>query len=43
VVPLYRAHHRELHLEGNGVSWWHDMAIDPLPIAKGPVGSEPSA
>ena len=34
VVPLCRTHHRELHAEGNEASWWHDMGIDPLPIAK---------
>ncbi len=33
-VPLCRGHHRELHNHGNEASWWHDMGIDPLPIAK---------
>lgn len=34
VVPLCRAHHRELHLEGNEAAWWHDMGVDPMPLAK---------
>jgi DNA recombination protein Rad52 len=33
-VPLCRAHHNELHQEGNEAAWWHDMGIDPLEIAK---------
>ncbi len=33
-VPLCRAHHRELHNSGNEVAWWHDMGIDPLPVAE---------
>jgi hypothetical protein len=33
-VPLCRNHHRELHASGNEASWWHDMGIDPLEIAK---------
>ena len=33
-VPLCRAHHRELHHVGNERTWWHDMGIDPLPIAR---------
>ena len=32
-VPLCRTHHRELHHTGNERAWWHDMGIDPLPIA----------
>ena len=32
-VPLCRNHHQELHHEGNEAAWWHDMGIDPLPIA----------
>jgi hypothetical protein len=32
-VPLCRAHHRELHHTGNERAWWHDMGIDPLPVA----------
>jgi hypothetical protein len=33
-VPLCRDHHRELHNNGNERAWWHDMGIDPLPVAK---------
>ena len=33
-VPLCRGHHRELHNSGNERAWWHDMGIEPLPIAK---------
>jgi DNA recombination protein Rad52 len=33
-VPLCRAHHRELHHTGNERAWWHDMGIDPIPIAR---------
>ena len=33
-VPLCRAHHRELHQGGNELSWWHDMGIDPLEVAR---------
>jgi hypothetical protein len=33
-VPLCRDHHRELHNSGNERSWWHDMGIDPLPVAR---------
>jgi hypothetical protein len=33
-VPLCRAHHNELHREGNEAAWWHDMGIDPLEVAK---------
>jgi hypothetical protein len=32
-VPLCRTHHRELHRTGNERAWWHDMGIDPLPVA----------
>jgi hypothetical protein len=32
-VPLCRTHHRELHHTGNERAWWHDMGIDPLPVA----------
>lgn len=34
-VPLCREHHRQLHHAGNESSWWHDIDIKPLPIAKG--------
>jgi len=33
-VPLCRNHHRELHQAGNELSWWHNLNIKPLPIAK---------
>ena len=33
-VPLCRAHHRELHHNGNEAAWWHDMGIDPIEIAE---------
>jgi hypothetical protein len=33
-VPLCRKHHRDLHHSGNESAWWHDMAIEPLEIAK---------
>jgi Rad52/22 family double-strand break repair protein len=33
-VPLCREHHRQLHHSGNETSWWHDMGIEPLEIAK---------
>ena len=32
-VPLCRAHHRELHNTGDERAWWHDMGVDPLPVA----------
>lgn len=32
-VPLCRKHHRQLHQSGNEQSWWHDIDVDPLPIA----------
>jgi hypothetical protein len=33
-VPLCRAHHRELHRHGNEQTWWTNVQIEPLPIAK---------
>jgi DNA recombination protein Rad52 len=33
-VPLCRDHHRELHNNGNERAWWHDMGIEPLPVAR---------
>jgi ERF superfamily len=33
-VPLCRSHHRALHEAGDERAWWHDTAIDPLPIAR---------
>jgi hypothetical protein len=34
-VPLCRGHHRQLHQVGNEVTWWEDLEIDALEIAKG--------
>jgi Rad52/22 family double-strand break repair protein len=34
-VPLCRGHHRELHQAGNEVTWWKDLGVDALEIAKG--------
>lgn len=33
-VPLCRAHHQELHREGNERAWWSNLQISPLPIAQ---------
>jgi len=33
-VPLCRKHHRELHRRGNEVTWWANMQVAPIPIAK---------
>jgi hypothetical protein len=33
-VPLCRGHHRQLHQAGNEVSWWNNLQIKPLEIAK---------
>jgi DNA recombination protein Rad52 len=33
-VPLCRGHHRQLHQAGNEVSWWENLHIDALAIAK---------
>lgn len=33
-VPLCRTHHRQLHQSGDEVSWWNDLDIDPLLIAR---------
>ena len=33
-VPLCRQHHRELHNYAHETAWWHDVGIDPLPIAR---------
>lgn len=32
-VPVCRVHHRELHQIGDERVWWHNLKIDPLPIA----------
>lgn len=34
-VPLCRGHHRQLHQAGNEITWWEDLNIDALEIAKG--------
>jgi len=34
-VPLCRGHHRQLHQAGNEVTWWEDLKINALEIAKG--------
>jgi hypothetical protein len=34
-VPLCRGHHRQLHQTGNEVTWWENLRIDALGIAKG--------
>ncbi|WP_409192577.1 ERF family protein [Bradyrhizobium sp. RDM4] len=33
-VPLCRAHHQELHREGNERAWWSNLQMSPLPIAQ---------
>jgi hypothetical protein len=33
-VPLCRGHHRQLHQAGNEVTWWENLQIDALAIAK---------
>ncbi|MET4040527.1 hypothetical protein ABIC03_002218 [Bradyrhizobium sp. RT6a] len=33
-VPLCRSHHVALHRHGNERTWWADVQISPLPIAK---------
>jgi hypothetical protein len=32
-VPLCRTHHRELHRNGDEVTWWQSRNIDPIPLA----------
>jgi hypothetical protein len=32
-VPVCRVHHRELHQIGDERVWWHNLNIDPMPIA----------
>jgi hypothetical protein len=34
-VALCRGHHRQLHQAGNEVTWWQDLKINALEIAKG--------
>jgi hypothetical protein len=33
IVPVCRAHHRELHRSGDEAAWWRKLNIDPLPVA----------
>jgi hypothetical protein len=33
-VPLCRIHHRQVHDRGDEESWWTELEIDPLPIAR---------
>jgi hypothetical protein len=33
IVPVCRAHHRELHRSGNEAAWWRKLDIDPVPVA----------
>jgi len=33
-VPLCRAHHNELHKHGNEKSWWINLQVEPLAVAK---------
>ncbi|MGF6313433.1 hypothetical protein ABIB82_007567 [Bradyrhizobium sp. i1.8.4] len=32
-VPLCRAHHHELHRQGNERAWWANLTIEPLQVA----------
>jgi hypothetical protein len=34
-VPLCRGHHPQLYQAGNEVTWWQDLDINALEIAKG--------
>jgi hypothetical protein len=34
VVPLCRTHHRELHQRGDELTWWQQLNVDPMPIAR---------
>jgi hypothetical protein len=40
-VPLCRAHHQELHRHGNERTWWANLQIDPLRVAKELWGNSP--
>ena len=33
IVPVCRAHHRELHRSGDEAAWWRKLNIDPVPVA----------
>jgi hypothetical protein len=46
-VPLCRPHHQELHRHGNERTWWANVQIAPIPIAKelwekSPVQGDPT-
>jgi hypothetical protein len=32
-VPVCRIHHRELHRHADEAAWWHEVKVDPLPVA----------
>jgi hypothetical protein len=32
-VPVCRIHHREIHRSGDEAAWWHELKLDPLPVA----------
>jgi hypothetical protein len=34
-VPLCRGHHRQLHQAANEVTWWENLKIKPLEVARG--------
>jgi len=40
-VPLCRAHHNDLHRHGNEKSWWANLQIEPLAVAKELWGKRP--
>ena len=40
-VPLCRAHHDDLHRRGNEKSWWGNLQIEPLAIARQLWGMSP--
>ena len=33
IVPVCRAHHRELHRSDDEAAWWRRLNIDPVPVA----------
>jgi hypothetical protein len=33
-VPLYRVHHRELHLPGDEIAWLEGVGLKPLEVAE---------
>jgi hypothetical protein len=41
-VRSARAHHQNLHRHGNEKTWWDNMQIAPLPIAKELWDASPS-